>query len=157
MSYGSFLCYFELVLKPSSRLSHTPGCWKSVEINNCNLNLLCFLQSKVRGPVTGSPESMNTSRLSSPGQLLLQVPSGTYNLSESVRKRSGKVWTSVAANSSMTKLGLLLCEITTRKLSCILRFVFSSLFHLVAGLPEACESFLWKMGNNVQLHFPLPQ
>ncbi|KAM9608948.1 inhibitor of nuclear factor kappa-B kinase subunit beta isoform X1 [Harpia harpyja] len=49
-------------------------------------NLLKIACSKVRGPVTGSPESMNTSRLGSPGQLLLQVPSGTYNLSESVRK-----------------------------------------------------------------------
>uniref|UniRef100_A0A672U099 Inhibitor of nuclear factor kappa-B kinase subunit beta n=1 Tax=Strigops habroptila TaxID=2489341 RepID=A0A672U099_STRHB len=49
-------------------------------------NLLKIACSKVRGPVTGSPESMNTSRLGSPGHLLLQVPSGTYNLSESVRK-----------------------------------------------------------------------
>ncbi|XP_025902753.1 inhibitor of nuclear factor kappa-B kinase subunit beta [Nothoprocta perdicaria] len=49
-------------------------------------NLLKIACSKVRGPVTGSPESMNTSRLSSPGQLLLQVPSGTYNLPESIRK-----------------------------------------------------------------------
>ncbi|XP_074419720.1 inhibitor of nuclear factor kappa-B kinase subunit beta isoform X1 [Larus michahellis] len=49
-------------------------------------NLLKIACSKVRGPVTGSPESMNTSRLGNPGQLLLQVPSGTYNLSESVRK-----------------------------------------------------------------------
>uniref|UniRef100_A0A8C0UP53 IkappaB kinase n=1 Tax=Cyanistes caeruleus TaxID=156563 RepID=A0A8C0UP53_CYACU len=49
-------------------------------------NLLKIACSKVRGPVTGSPESMNTSRLGSSGQLLLQVPSGTYNLSESVRK-----------------------------------------------------------------------
>uniref|UniRef100_A0A8C4URZ6 Inhibitor of nuclear factor kappa-B kinase subunit beta n=1 Tax=Falco tinnunculus TaxID=100819 RepID=A0A8C4URZ6_FALTI len=49
-------------------------------------NLLKIACSKVRGPVTGSPESVNTSRLGSPGQLLLQVPSGTYNLSESVRK-----------------------------------------------------------------------
>lgn len=55
--------------------------------NDCNLNILCFFQSKVRGPVTGSPESTNTSRLGSPGQLLLQVPSGTYGLSESVRRR----------------------------------------------------------------------
>ncbi|NXM64109.1 IKKB kinase, partial [Illadopsis cleaveri] len=49
-------------------------------------NLLKIACSKVRGPVTGSPESMNTSRLGSSGQLLLQVPSGTFNLSESVRK-----------------------------------------------------------------------
>lgn len=49
-------------------------------------NLLKIACSKVRGPVTGSPESMNTSRLGSSGQLLLQVPSGTYNLSDSVRK-----------------------------------------------------------------------
>ncbi|XP_010211094.1 PREDICTED: inhibitor of nuclear factor kappa-B kinase subunit beta [Tinamus guttatus] len=49
-------------------------------------NLLKIACSKVRGPVTGSPESMSTSRLSSPGQLLLQVPSGTYNLPESIRK-----------------------------------------------------------------------
>ncbi|NWI19678.1 IKKB kinase, partial [Crypturellus soui] len=49
-------------------------------------NLLKIACSKVRGPVTGSPESMNTSRLGSPGQLLLQVPSGTYNLPESIRK-----------------------------------------------------------------------
>ncbi|NWU82293.1 IKKB kinase, partial [Onychorhynchus coronatus] len=49
-------------------------------------NLLKIACSKVRGPVTGSPESMNTSRLGGPGQLLLQVPSETYSLSESVRK-----------------------------------------------------------------------
>uniref|UniRef100_A0A8C5TUA8 Inhibitor of nuclear factor kappa-B kinase subunit beta n=1 Tax=Malurus cyaneus samueli TaxID=2593467 RepID=A0A8C5TUA8_9PASS len=49
-------------------------------------NLLKIACSKVRGPVTGSPESMNTSCLGSSGQLLLQVPSETYNLSESVRK-----------------------------------------------------------------------
>ncbi|NXI84764.1 IKKB kinase, partial [Rhipidura dahli] len=49
-------------------------------------NLLKIACSKVRGPVTGSPESMNTSRFSTSGQLLLQVPSGTYNLSNSVRK-----------------------------------------------------------------------
>ncbi|NXA42141.1 IKKB kinase, partial [Eudromia elegans] len=49
-------------------------------------NLLKIACSKVRGPVTGGPESMNTSRLSTPGQLLLQVPSGTYNLPESIRK-----------------------------------------------------------------------
>ncbi|POI35802.1 hypothetical protein CIB84_000447 [Bambusicola thoracicus] len=49
-------------------------------------NLLKIACSKVRGPVSGSPESMNMSRLHSPGQLLLQVPSGTYALSESVRK-----------------------------------------------------------------------
>nr|CAG32560.1 hypothetical protein RCJMB04_29g15 [Gallus gallus] len=49
-------------------------------------NLLKIACSKVRGPVSGSPESMNMSRLNSPGQLLLQVPSGTYALSESVRK-----------------------------------------------------------------------
>ncbi|NWY95408.1 IKKB kinase, partial [Loxia curvirostra] len=49
-------------------------------------NLLKIACSKVRGPVTGSPESMNTPRLGSSGQLLLQVPSGTYNLSDSVRK-----------------------------------------------------------------------
>ncbi|XP_027522833.1 inhibitor of nuclear factor kappa-B kinase subunit beta isoform X1 [Corapipo altera] len=49
-------------------------------------NLLKIACSKVRGPVTGSPESMNTSRLGGPGQLLLQVPSETYHLSDSVRK-----------------------------------------------------------------------
>ncbi|XP_071435430.1 inhibitor of nuclear factor kappa-B kinase subunit beta isoform X2 [Pithys albifrons albifrons] len=49
-------------------------------------NLLKIACSKVRGPVTGSPESMSTARLGSSGQLLLQVPSDTYNLSESVRK-----------------------------------------------------------------------
>ncbi|NXO37507.1 IKKB kinase, partial [Locustella ochotensis] len=49
-------------------------------------NLLKIACSKVRGPVTGSPESMNASRLGSSGQLLLQVPSEIYNLSESVRK-----------------------------------------------------------------------
>uniref|UniRef100_A0A8C9G010 IkappaB kinase n=1 Tax=Pavo cristatus TaxID=9049 RepID=A0A8C9G010_PAVCR len=49
-------------------------------------NLLKIACSKVRGPVSGSPESMNMSRLNSPGQLLLQVPSGTYALPESVRK-----------------------------------------------------------------------
>ncbi|XP_027562170.1 inhibitor of nuclear factor kappa-B kinase subunit beta [Neopelma chrysocephalum] len=49
-------------------------------------NLLKIACSKVRGPVTGSPESMNTSRLGGPGQLLLQVPSDTYHLSDSVRK-----------------------------------------------------------------------
>jgi len=32
VSYGSFPCYFELVLKPNSRLSYTPGCWKLGEI-----------------------------------------------------------------------------------------------------------------------------
>lgn len=49
-------------------------------------NLLKIACSKVRGPVTGSPESMNIPRLGSSGQLLLQVPSGTYDLSESVRR-----------------------------------------------------------------------
>lgn len=141
MSYGSLLFWISikakfLAVSYSWLLEISGG-------NNCNLNLLCFFQSKVRGPVTGSPESMNTSRLGSPGQLLLQVPSGTYSLSESVRRRWGKVWSSVAANASTTKLGLLLCEITTHRLSHILHFVFG--FHCQQPfLPSSWTSWgLW--------------
>ncbi|TFK08199.1 mitochondrial Rho GTPase 2 [Platysternon megacephalum] len=49
-------------------------------------NLLKIACSKVRGPVSGSPESMNASRLSNPGQLLSQVPAVTFNLPESIKK-----------------------------------------------------------------------
>ncbi|XP_065440818.1 inhibitor of nuclear factor kappa-B kinase subunit beta isoform X3 [Chrysemys picta bellii] len=52
-------------------------------------NLLKIACSKVRGPVSGSPESMNASRLSNPGQLLSQVPAVTYNLPESIKKSEG--------------------------------------------------------------------
>ncbi|XP_030394380.1 inhibitor of nuclear factor kappa-B kinase subunit beta isoform X1 [Gopherus evgoodei] len=52
-------------------------------------NLLKIACSKVRGPVSGSPESMNASRLSNPGQLLSQVPAVTYNLPESIKKSDG--------------------------------------------------------------------
>lgn len=140
MSYASLLFWISIKAKFQA-VSYS---WLlEISGNNCNLNLLCFLQSKVRGPVTGSPESMNTSRLGSPGQLLLQVPSGTYNLSESVRKRWGKVWSSVAAKASTTKLGLLLCEIITHRLSLILCFVFS--FHCQHSyLPSSWTSWgLW--------------
>ncbi|XP_067401692.1 inhibitor of nuclear factor kappa-B kinase subunit beta [Emydura macquarii macquarii] len=49
-------------------------------------NLLKIACSKVRGPVSGSPESMNASRLSNPGQLLSEVPAVTYHLPESIKK-----------------------------------------------------------------------
>ncbi|XP_074979525.1 inhibitor of nuclear factor kappa-B kinase subunit beta isoform X2 [Caretta caretta] len=51
-------------------------------------NLLKIACSKVRGPVSGSPESMNASRLSNPGHLLLQVPAVTYNKSEELLMES---------------------------------------------------------------------
>nr|XP_028597376.1 inhibitor of nuclear factor kappa-B kinase subunit beta-like [Podarcis muralis] len=45
-------------------------------------NLLKIACSKVRGPVSGSPDSISTSRLSNPGQLSLQVPALHSNLQD---------------------------------------------------------------------------
>ncbi|XP_045142789.1 inhibitor of nuclear factor kappa-B kinase subunit beta [Echinops telfairi] len=44
------------------------------------------LQSKVRGPVSGSPDSMNASRLSHPGQLMSQPAPAPDSLAQSVKK-----------------------------------------------------------------------
>ncbi|KAG8512454.1 Inhibitor of nuclear factor kappa-B kinase subunit beta, partial [Galemys pyrenaicus] len=49
-------------------------------------NLLKIACSKVRGPVSGSPDSMNASRLSTPGQLMSQSSTTPDSLSESVKK-----------------------------------------------------------------------
>ncbi|KAL8173998.1 UNVERIFIED_CONTAM: hypothetical protein K2H54_036370 [Gekko kuhli] len=49
-------------------------------------NLLKIACSKVRGPVSGSPDSMNMSRLSNPGQLSLQSSAPNGNLQEPVLK-----------------------------------------------------------------------
>uniref|UniRef100_A0A7N4Q0K2 Inhibitor of nuclear factor kappa-B kinase subunit beta n=1 Tax=Sarcophilus harrisii TaxID=9305 RepID=A0A7N4Q0K2_SARHA len=49
-------------------------------------NLLKIACSKVRGPVSGSPDSMNASRLSNPSQLLSQPPAAPYSLPESIKK-----------------------------------------------------------------------
>ncbi|XP_019401582.1 PREDICTED: inhibitor of nuclear factor kappa-B kinase subunit beta isoform X1 [Crocodylus porosus] len=49
-------------------------------------NLLKIACSKVRGPVSSNPESMNASRLSNPGQLLSHIPAVTYNLPEAIKK-----------------------------------------------------------------------
>ncbi|TKC40415.1 hypothetical protein EI555_010652, partial [Monodon monoceros] len=50
-------------------------------------NLLKIACSKVRGPVSGSPDSMNTSRLSHPSQLLSQPCPAPDSLPEAVKKR----------------------------------------------------------------------
>ncbi|XP_021506143.2 inhibitor of nuclear factor kappa-B kinase subunit beta isoform X1 [Meriones unguiculatus] len=49
-------------------------------------NLLKIACSKVRGPVSGSPDSMNLSRLSHPGQLMSQPSSACDSLPESAKK-----------------------------------------------------------------------
>ncbi|XP_072491159.1 inhibitor of nuclear factor kappa-B kinase subunit beta isoform X1 [Notamacropus eugenii] len=49
-------------------------------------NLLKIACSKVRGPVSGSPDSMNASRLSNSSQLLSQPPAAPYSLPESIKK-----------------------------------------------------------------------
>uniref|UniRef100_F6RS10 Inhibitor of nuclear factor kappa-B kinase subunit beta n=2 Tax=Monodelphis domestica TaxID=13616 RepID=F6RS10_MONDO len=49
-------------------------------------NLLKIACSKVRGPVSGSPDSMNASRLSNPSQLLSQPPTAPYSLPDSIKK-----------------------------------------------------------------------
>ncbi|XP_023375860.1 inhibitor of nuclear factor kappa-B kinase subunit beta [Pteropus vampyrus] len=49
-------------------------------------NLLKIACSKVRGPVSGSPDSMNASRLSHSGQLMSQPPNAPYSLPETVNK-----------------------------------------------------------------------
>ncbi|MBW01019.1 Inhibitor of nuclear factor kappa-B kinase subunit beta, partial [Eschrichtius robustus] len=49
-------------------------------------NLLKIACSKVRGPVSGSPDSMNTSRLSQPSQLLSQPCPAPDSLPEAVKK-----------------------------------------------------------------------
>ncbi|XP_008822456.1 inhibitor of nuclear factor kappa-B kinase subunit beta isoform X4 [Nannospalax galili] len=49
-------------------------------------NLLKIACSKVRGPVSGSPDSMNASRLSHPGQLMSQPSSACDSLPESAKK-----------------------------------------------------------------------
>uniref|UniRef100_A0A8C6N0I8 Inhibitor of nuclear factor kappa-B kinase subunit beta n=1 Tax=Mus spicilegus TaxID=10103 RepID=A0A8C6N0I8_MUSSI len=49
-------------------------------------NLLKIACSKVRGPVSGSPDSMNVSRLSHPGQLMSQPSSACDSLPESDKK-----------------------------------------------------------------------
>ncbi|ERE92482.1 inhibitor of nuclear factor kappa-B kinase subunit beta-like protein [Cricetulus griseus] len=49
-------------------------------------NLLKIACSKVRGPVSGSPDSMNVSRLSHPGQLMSQPSSACDSLPDSAKK-----------------------------------------------------------------------
>ncbi|XP_016043476.1 inhibitor of nuclear factor kappa-B kinase subunit beta isoform X2 [Erinaceus europaeus] len=49
-------------------------------------NLLKIACSKVRGPVSGSPDSMNASRLSHPGQLMSQPSTASNSLPESVKE-----------------------------------------------------------------------
>ncbi|XP_015361699.1 inhibitor of nuclear factor kappa-B kinase subunit beta isoform X5 [Marmota marmota marmota] len=49
-------------------------------------NLLKIACSKVRGPVSGSPDSMNASRLSHPGQLMSQPSTAPDSLPESAKK-----------------------------------------------------------------------
>lgn len=49
-------------------------------------NLLKIACSKVRGPVSGSPDSMNVSRLSHPGQLMSQPSSACDSLPEADKK-----------------------------------------------------------------------
>ncbi|XP_044540520.1 inhibitor of nuclear factor kappa-B kinase subunit beta-like, partial [Gracilinanus agilis] len=49
-------------------------------------NLLKIACSKVRGPVSGSPDSMNASRLSNPSQLLSQPPTAPNSLPDSIKK-----------------------------------------------------------------------
>uniref|UniRef100_A0A8C0WDA5 Inhibitor of nuclear factor kappa-B kinase subunit beta n=1 Tax=Castor canadensis TaxID=51338 RepID=A0A8C0WDA5_CASCN len=49
-------------------------------------NLLKIACSKVRGPVSGSPDSMNASRLSHPGQLISQPSTACNSLPESAKK-----------------------------------------------------------------------
>ncbi|KAF3825434.1 hypothetical protein GH733_005416 [Mirounga leonina] len=49
-------------------------------------NLLKIACSKVRGPVSGSPDSMNASRLSHSGQLLSQPSAAPNSLPEAVKK-----------------------------------------------------------------------
>eukprot|EP00069_Balaena_mysticetus_P016281 bmy_09716T0 len=49
-------------------------------------NLLKIACSKVRGPVSGSPESMNTSRLSQPSRLLSQPCAAPDSLPEAAKK-----------------------------------------------------------------------
>ncbi|XP_029792402.1 inhibitor of nuclear factor kappa-B kinase subunit beta isoform X6 [Suricata suricatta] len=49
-------------------------------------NLLKIACSKVRGPVSGSPDSMNAARLSHPGQLMSQPSTAPHSLPESVKK-----------------------------------------------------------------------
>ncbi|XP_045848076.1 inhibitor of nuclear factor kappa-B kinase subunit beta [Meles meles] len=55
-------------------------------------NLLKIACSKVRGPVSGSPDSMNASRLSHSGQLLPQPPAAPNSLPEAIKK-SGELVT----------------------------------------------------------------
>ncbi|XP_045677408.1 inhibitor of nuclear factor kappa-B kinase subunit beta isoform X3 [Phyllostomus hastatus] len=54
-------------------------------------NLLKIACSKVRGPVSGSPDSMNASRLSHSGQLMSQPPTAPDCLPESVSKSDALV------------------------------------------------------------------
>ncbi|XP_054421933.1 inhibitor of nuclear factor kappa-B kinase subunit beta isoform X3 [Pteronotus mesoamericanus] len=54
-------------------------------------NLLKIACSKVRGPVSGSPDSMNASRLSHSGQLMSQPPTAPDCLPESVNKSEALV------------------------------------------------------------------
>ncbi|XP_023406842.2 inhibitor of nuclear factor kappa-B kinase subunit beta isoform X5 [Loxodonta africana] len=49
-------------------------------------NLLKIACSKVRGPVSGSPDSVNASRLSHPAQLMSQSATAPDSLAESVKK-----------------------------------------------------------------------
>ncbi|XP_054512656.1 inhibitor of nuclear factor kappa-B kinase subunit beta isoform X4 [Pan troglodytes] len=49
-------------------------------------NLLKIACSKVRGPVSGSPDSMNASRLSQPGQLMSQPSTASNSLPEPAKK-----------------------------------------------------------------------
>lgn len=49
-------------------------------------NLLKIACSKVRGPVSGSPDSMNAARLSHSGQLMSQPSTAPNSLPESVKK-----------------------------------------------------------------------
>lgn len=49
-------------------------------------NLLKIACSKVRGPVSGSPDSMNASRLSHSGQLLAQPSPAPSSLPEAIKK-----------------------------------------------------------------------
>ncbi|KAH0623097.1 hypothetical protein JD844_031048 [Phrynosoma platyrhinos] len=51
------------------------------------LKIACVGESKVRGPVSGSPDSINASRLSSPGQLLVQVTAPQKNVMDVGIKR----------------------------------------------------------------------
>nr|XP_051688370.1 inhibitor of nuclear factor kappa-B kinase subunit beta isoform X2 [Oryctolagus cuniculus] len=64
-------------------------------------NLLKIACSKVRGPVSGSPDSMNASRLSHPGQLMSQPSPASDSLPEPVKKSEDLV---AEAHSLCTQL-----------------------------------------------------